>query len=86
MPRPSMALLSTLSTTAHRTTYTTTIFASERWNSTHRVTCSWRSEYGIKAGGSYQRIFYYQKLVDQATFSDSTNDYHYPKTTDSLWE
>ncbi len=42
--------------------------------------------YGIKAGGSYQRIFYYQKLVDQATFSYSTNDYHYPKTTDSLWD
>ena len=41
--------------------------------------------YGIKAGVSYQRIYYYQNLLNRQTFSYSTNDYYYPKTTDSLW-
>ncbi len=41
--------------------------------------------YGIKTGASYQRIFYYQNLTEQETFSFSTNNYKYPKITDSLW-
>lgn len=41
--------------------------------------------YSINAGASYQRIFYYQELINQETFSYSTNDYYYPYTTDSLW-
>jgi outer membrane receptor protein involved in Fe transport len=41
--------------------------------------------YGINAGVSYQRIYYYQELINQQTFADSTNDYYYPKTTDTLW-
>ena len=42
--------------------------------------------YGIKGGASYQRIYYYQNLVNQQTFWYSTNDYYYPKTSDSLWD
>ena len=41
--------------------------------------------YSMIAGASYQRIYYYQELVNQHTFSFSTNDYYYPKTTDSSW-
>ena len=41
--------------------------------------------YDMKAGLGYQRIYYYQELVNQRTFSYSTNDYYYPKTTDSSW-
>jgi hypothetical protein len=37
--------------------------------------------YGIKTGASYQRIFYFQQLIDQTTFTDSTNRQNYPKTT-----
>jgi hypothetical protein len=37
--------------------------------------------YGVKTGASYQRIFYFQQLIDQTTFSDSTNRQNYPKTT-----
>ncbi len=41
--------------------------------------------YSINVGASYQRIYYYQELINQRTFSYSTNDYYYPRTTDSTW-
>ena len=41
--------------------------------------------YSIKAGANYQRIYYYQDMSYQETFSYSTNNYRYPIITDSLW-
>ena len=41
--------------------------------------------YSITTGASYQRIFYFQNLINQENFSYSTNDYKYPIVTDSLW-
>ncbi|HVN48378.1 MAG TPA: TonB-dependent receptor [Bacteroidota bacterium] len=43
------------------------------------------SGYNIKAGASFQHIYYYQQLQDQQTFAYSTNDYRYPLVDDSLW-
>ncbi|MFZ1979351.1 MAG: TonB-dependent receptor, partial [Bacteroidota bacterium] len=41
--------------------------------------------YSITTEASYQRIFYFQNLINQENFSYSTNDYKYPIVTDSLW-
>ncbi len=43
------------------------------------------SFYGVKLGGSYQRIFYFQNQIDQQTIAELTNNGpQYPDTTNSF--